>query len=1196
MPPSVIREQLRILGHKLNRWSAELRLAAGLAVLLVVLDGLALSDILFQYGFTGRLVAWGVLVLLAGVLAWILVRVLWRRPVPEAVAVCVEQAFPQLDNHLINFLLFASSGRSNPFTEEYLKRDIPHWSGLDFRLMRDRRRLRRAQAALAGALLLSLIPWLPAGRAWPVAVWRIVNPFSAVAPASLTRILCVTPGEVSVPQGANVTVACQVGGREGHAVWLDVFPADGLKKTYGLGLLKGRGVEGFSNTLFKVSSTTRYRFRAGDAFAPDWYCISPRPPLAFASVLLKVVPPPYMAVAPRKYDAQAANIDIPEGSAVAFAVKCNAPVRTVTLSGPGQSAAQFRTGEAGNWEATCIVTNGSTFTLAAVGVNGEKSETTIGYHVSPDTPPVLTLKYPRQRVDLMPGSAPAIEFKVTDDYGLDEVAIEQSSGEEDAAAPKVLKSYKWVTSRSREFSTLWRGDIRKAAGSGTLTLRVVARDIHPGSRQVTVSPALVFTLDPASVAAEKQAERAQKTKTDLNHALAVQRENIDRTRELQRTLAATTAEQWGAVAARQETVREIIRQLLEKGGGLGLGNLLVPVRKLYAAELSGVIPLLRGVPSLRDEGDRPKQAARALSMEEKILRQLTFAEEGARRAGVAGRNSGLTGLLDGIMARQDKVIRTTSQCASQGVAVASTVIDEQDGLGSDVTGFITMCRADAEALKGDDGDYAAFLGSVAVSCEEGKITSDMLRAAEKLEKNALREALPHEQEALRKVAAERRKFDEMKARGEREQNEEMIGALETAKVKLDKLMALEKKLNAEMDAVEAQRDKSGKPADTMEADFAEIRGNLKEAMLQIPRDLDVFAHLNVGNDMVEDIHSVFEEVTQKQDSEKADESEVKEKAVAKREYLADDMEKVKQRIDDCESWLKKIPDNQKVTVESADKQEMPEGVALTPLQTEAEDIIGDLLKEDKKKQDLDNDGAINAAMPDMEMGGDITEGDTTTFSAKGKSGNETPDHKEQDGRSKVGRQGMSIGEAAAGSGTIGKGDKDMEARRTQDPTQSGQVKADGQADTKATGGGKLGSGKADGMGMGGGKTRMDSTEAGSPEDFMSLMAKRADGAYIQASMKGLRADSLKSAAHHIRQAADAISKGAPIGQVAGLRRKAVADLKIAKTELGRESSVALDGRASTSMLDDIMEESPDEAPPQYRDLVSEYYMKLNESL
>ena len=113
---------------------------------------------------------------------------------------------------------------------------------------------------------------------------------------------------------------------------------------------------------------------------------------------------------------------------------------------------------------------------------------------------------------------------------------------------------------------------------------------------------------------------------------------------------------------------------------------------------------------------------------------------------------------------------------------------------------------------------------------------------------------------------------------------------------------------------------------------------------------------------------------------------------------------------------------------------------------------------------------------------------------------------------------------------------------------------------------------------------------------MSLMAKRTDGAYIQASMKGLRADSLKSAAHHIRQAADAISKGAPIGQVAELRRKAVADLKIAKTELGRESSVALDGRASTSMLDDIMEESPDEAPPQYRDLVSEYYMKLNESL
>jgi hypothetical protein len=191
---------------------------------------------------------------------------------------------------------------------------------------------------------------------------------------------------------------------------------------------------------------------------------------------------------------------------------------------------------------------------------------------------------------------------------------------------------------------------------------------------------------------------------------------------------------------------------------------------------------------------------------------------------------------------------------------------------------------------------------------------------------------------------------------------------------------------------------------------------------------------------------------------------------------------------------------------------------------------------------------------------------------------------------------MANGESAAASGTIGKGDDNIEARRTQDPTQSGQVTADGEADTKATGGGKLGSGKGDGYGQGGGGDRMDSNEAGSAADSLSQTASRADSSYAQASMKGLRAESLKAAAHHIRQAADAVSKGAPIGQVAELKRKAIGELKKAKTELSEGSDASLDGRSSTTILGNIIEASHDEAPTKYRELVSEYYKKLNKSL
>jgi len=1189
--------QLEKIGRMLNRWGAELRFTAGLAVILTALDVLALSDIVIRFGRVGRVVSWGILMILTGILIERLVRILSRRQKPETVAVSVEQTFPQLDNHLINFLLFTSAGRRDPIIAEYLKMDIPHWDGLDFDAMKDRRTLRRAQAALGVAILLSLLPCLLAGSAWPVAMWRLVNPFSSVAPVSLTHILGVAPGDVTVPQGNNVTVSCQVEGRAGHTVWLDIQPADGVKKNYNLGTLKGRGVEDFSNTLFKVTTSTRYRFRAGDAVSPDWNDITLRPPLAFSSVMLKVTPPSYMALIPRQYDAQATNIDIPSGSSVDLAVECNTPVAALTLTGLAQPVALTGKSGARTWAAAFTVTNGTAFVLTGVGETGDRAEATLGFRLIPDTPPALSIKYPKQPVVLMPGSAPGIEFTVTDDFGIDEITIEQSFGESDATMPpKVLKTYKWVTSRNREFNTLWQGDIRKVSETGSMTLRVVAKDIRPGSHNVTVSPALVFTMDPAAVAAKKQKELVQKTLDDLNKAIVLQRENLDRTKQLQGTLTSTTAEQWGDSGSRQEAIREIIRQLLEKGGGRSLGNLFVPVRKLFAAEMSEVIPLLRDMPAVRDAAEKPGRAARALSMEEKILRQLTFAEEAAKQAVLESQACALTGILDGIIVREDKIIKATDRCATQGVAVVSSMTDEQDGLGSDVAEFIKACRASAAALTGDDKEYAAFLESIAVLCEQGKISGDMLLASEQLEKNAPREALPHEHDAYGKLLAMRKKFDEVKAQADKEKDEEMTQVLEAAGAKLEKLKALEKKLIAEMDAVEEARDKSGKPTDKMEEEFAEIQKNIKEAMLQVPKDLDVFAHLNVGNDMVEDVFSTFEEVTQAKGSEKDDGGPVKEKAVAKREYIAEAMEKAKEQLDDFEMWLKNKPDGIKVTIENTDKKEMPDGVALTPLQTEMNDIIGDLMKDDKEKQKKDDDGAINAALPDMEMGGPVTEGDTTMFSAKGKSGNETPDHKEQDGRSNVGRQGMSSGETAAGSGTIGKGDPNIEARRTKDPTQAGQVKADGEADTKATGGGKLGSGKADQFGQSGGKTRMDSTEAGSMEGFMAMMAKRTDSTYIQASMKGLRADSLKLAAHHIRQAADAISKGAPIGQIAELKRKAVAELKIAKTELGQGSGANLDGRASTSMLNDIMEASPDEAPPKYRDLVSEYYKKLNESL
>ncbi len=1198
MALAVLVEQLKKIGSRLNRWLAELRLTIGLSAVLLLLFVLAMIDFMTRYGRSARFTAWGVLVALCTALTFIVLKTLARRRSPEAVAVRVESCFPELDNHLINFLQFSREAVKDAFTAAYVRMDIPHWDGLDFSQMKDRRNLRRAQLALGVATLLLLAPLPFIGQAWSVAMQRILNPFAELAPVSLTSILEVRPGDAVVLQGGNLQLACTVQGYTGHEVLLDIHAADGEEKSYRLGSLRSAEEQVFTHDMFKLTMPFKYRFRAGDAYVEGWHAITLRPPLAFDALQLTVEPPPYMRLPSGSYDAHSESINIPSGSKVTVSSSCNTALHSLILSGLGSPIELALDGGGRGGIATLLVTNGLSMTLSAVAASGEKAETTLGFNLIPDRPPQLSVKAPQRPVALPPGSAPVIDFTVSDDFGFSAVTVEQlPAADGDKAEAKVLKSYSGPEIASKQVNLLWTGEKRRLSDSGTLRLRVVAHDNRAEDAHTTVSPTLIYELDQSSALAKEQRESAKKNLEGLNRVIALQRETIVQTRQLQQSLTDSTAEQWNTLAGEQETIRKIVRLLVEKGGARVFGNLVASVKKLYVKEMFEVIPALKRVPTLHGKSEQEGQVRRAVAMQEKILRQLTFAGEAAKTTQTSQNSGELVGMLDGIITGQSTIITTTARCATQKVEVAESLIDDQDMLSSEIIAFARACRSQASASQGEDKSQSAFLESVAAYCEQAGINDDMLLAAESMEENTLDKALGYQRGALTKLQNARRKFEEVQTQAEKETREEMIDALQLAGAKLDKLRSVEKRLREEMDKIVENPDKNTEDFDIIEDQAAEIEKTIEDALLQIPRDLEIFAHLNVGNDIVEDVYSIFEEVEQEAESgEKSDADEpVNEKAVIKREYLDEVMERADELFDTYEMWLGDDPDSTKVTVEAMDQEEMPEGVALTPLQTSMEDIIGDLQEIDEELDQEADDGAINAAVPDdAAIGAEITEGDTTTFSAKGKSGNETPDHKEQDGRSNVGRQGMSSGESAAGSGTISEGDDDIEARRTQDPTQSGQVTAEGEADTKATGGGKLGSGKGDDWGDTGGTDRMDASEAGSWAQALENMSRKTEQAYAQASLKGLRTDSLEAAAHHIRQAADAVARNAPIQQIAELRRKALGMLKKAKVELGEGSVANLDGESFTSTLSDVIEADKEVSPEKYRSLNAEYYKKLNE--
>jgi len=182
----------------------------------------------------------------------------------------------------------------------------------------------------------------------------------------------------------------------------------------------------------------------------------------------------------------------------------------------------------------------------------------------------------------------------------------------------------------------------------------------------------------------------------------------------------------------------------------------------------------------------------------------------------------------------------------------------------------------------------------------------------------------------------------------------------------------------------------------------------------------------------------------------------------------------------------------------------------------------------------------------------------------------------------------------AGSGKLNEGDSEIEKRRTQDSAQSGQVQEDGHAKALATGGGKL-AGYGEERGMPGVGPRRDANiTQGSMLGLQAMLRRNAEAIYGKASLMHIRTGSLNEAIENMRRAEDAMARGFPIRQVAEFQQRAMAALKRAQTGIegvSYEEVSETGGRGAVP--DEQVATAADEAPAQYRELVSEYFKSLS---
>lgn len=335
-----------------------------------------------------------------------------------------------------------------------------------------------------------------------------------------------------------------------------------------------------------------------------------------------------------------------------------------------------------------------------------------------------------------------------------------------------------------------------------------------------------------------------------------------------------------------------------------------------------------------------------------------------------------------------------------------------------------------------------------------------------------------------------------------------------------------------------------------------------------------------------DVNKIFEEIEKAANRAKAEKLEIS------LEDLGTGLEEQATKMkEDLEMWMPDAPDAAKWVLEEPIN---PKGMKIPEmtLPKALEDLVGDLLqKADEFDEEADDMTSAWGANLDQ-AGWGVGDGPISTFSAKGKTGNDQPNNNELGGRSGDGRRGKSSGQMVGDTSRALPGRK-TPARVGNEQYEPGQLKQEAQDDPNgATGGGKkAGTGR---KGLQGGSPpdfikdmgRLSEKQAGLREkaeqvakklDAVGLSGRRLDGAI--SSMKASEAD-LRDLRY-----ADAARK----------RREAMSALRSGLTDLDRSTAARL-SRArdlAPELRKELLQSSDEGYPAGYEGLLKNYYKTLS---
>jgi hypothetical protein len=336
-------------------------------------------------------------------------------------------------------------------------------------------------------------------------------------------------------------------------------------------------------------------------------------------------------------------------------------------------------------------------------------------------------------------------------------------------------------------------------------------------------------------------------------------------------------------------------------------------------------------------------------------------------------------------------------------------------------------------------------------------------------------------------------------------------------------------------------------------------------------------------DLRKDVNKIFEEI------EKAKERSKSEKLEVSLEDLGAGL--ATKMKEDLEMWMPDSPDNLKWVLEEP-LNKKPMKIPEMPLPKSLQDLVGELLqKADEFDEDADD---ITSAWGDNldQAGWLVSDGPISSFSAKGKTGNDMPNNMEVSGRSGDGRRGKSSGQMVGDTAKALPGRK-TPARVGSENYEPGKLKAEGQEDPNgATGGGKKsGAGR---RGLQGGTPPDVVRDIGRLSARQAGMRERMEQVARKLESKGVSPTRLREGIK-LLGSADKDLQNRKYTDAAKKRREAMQALRNAFSDLDHSTGTQIHRARDLppQMRNELLQSAEAAYPAGYEALLKSYYKALS---